>query len=216
MRVALGLCIVLSLFITPCLANELDGMHETRVKQLLVKPVHLVSKDVWHKIGVSEATNEVLISFVLDRDMREVYRLRSIQALAYFPGRKSHQFLWQVVHDRVMDDRYKLAALSTLGAGYQAEALMELSPFLREKSAFLREGAIRGLGFIRDPRVLPILRNHLHQESDLELRLLVEQSIEQVERAEAEDQKAREVKLLEQSNRALKLNSLGEGEGEGK
>ena len=212
MRLALCLWIVLSLFATPGLANELEGMHETRVKELLVKPVHLVSKDAWHQIGVPDATNEVLIAFVLNSDMREVYRIRSIQALAYFPGRRSHQFLWQVVHDRVLDGRYKLAALSTIGASYQVEALMELSPFLRETSAFLREGAIRGLGFIRDPRVLPILRNHLHQETDLDLRLLVEQSIKQVERAEAEDQREREMKLLEQSNRALKGNSLGEGE----
>ena len=85
---------------------------------------------------------------------------------------------------------------------------MELAPFLREKSVFLREGAIRGLGFIRDPRVLPILKNHLHQETNLELRLLVEQSIELVERAEEQDQQERELELLEQSNRALERGSM--------
>jgi len=215
MRNALTLWIVLLLAPSLAGAAELEGYHETRVKELLVKPVHLVSKDIWHGIGVPDVTNEVLIKFVLDRDMREVYRVRSIQALAYFPGRRSHQFLWQVVHDRVLDGRYKLAALSTIGAGYQVESLMELAPFLREKSTFLREGAIRGLGFIRDPRVLPILKNHLHQETDLELRLLVEQSIGQVERAEEQDQKDREVKLLEQSNRALKSSSSPE-QGENK
>ena len=186
-----------SLFAFPSFASEIEELHQGRIRGLLTKPVSSVTKETWFRVGNVETTNEVLIQMILDRDMREVYRLRALQALAYFPGRTSNQFLWQVVHDRSMKDSFKLASLISLGAAYQAEVLTDLSPFLRDESSALREGAIRGLGFIRDPRVLPILRNHLHQEKDLELRLMVEQSIRQVERAEAEEQAKREKEILE-------------------
>ena len=55
------------------------------------------------------------------------------------------------------------------------------------------------MGYIRDPRVLPILKNHLHQETDLDLRILVEQSIAEVEKAEAEEEKKRQKEMLEKS-----------------
>ena len=64
MRNALALWIVLLLAPSLAGAAELEGYHETRVKELLVKPVHLVSKDIWHGIGVPDVTNEVLIKFV--------------------------------------------------------------------------------------------------------------------------------------------------------
>lgn len=199
MRFGMSLLAVLFMLSDVAWANQLEKMHEARVKQLLTKPVHSVTKLTWFQVGDRETTNEILVSFVLDQEMREAYRLRSVQALAFFPGRKSHQFLWQVVHDRDLSERFKVAALVSLGAAYQAEVIMELSPFLREESRSLREGAIRGMGYIRDPRVLPILKNHLHQETDLDLRILVEQSIAEVEKAEAEEEKKRQKEMLEKS-----------------
>lgn len=199
MKLGMSLLAILFMLSDVAWANQLEKMHEGRVRQLLTKPVHTVSKLTWHQAGDQDTTNEILIRFVLDKEMREPYRLRSIQALAFFPGRRSHQFLWQVVHDRDLNERFKVAALVSLGAAYQAEVIMELSPFLREESRALREGAIRGMGYIRDPRVLPILKNHLHQEEDLDLRILVEQSIAEVQRAEAEEEKKRQQEMLEKS-----------------
>ena len=116
-----------------------------------------------------------------------------------------------MVHDRVLAGAFKRTALAALGAGFQAEVLLEISPYLRKEDPYLREGAIRGLGYIRDPRVLPILQNHVHQEQDLNLRILVEESIERVQRAERKQEQKQLNRLIEMGTRGDALMDGLEG-----
>ena len=179
---------ILALFACSAGATELQNSQEGAVRQLLLQPVTEITPAEWKQVGDREGINESLIQVALNGDYDDKLRLRALQALAVFPSRRSQQFLWQVVHDRVLAGAFKRTALAALGAGFQAEVLLEISPYLRKEDPYLREGAIRGLGYIRDPRVLPILQNHVHQEQDLNLRILVEESIERVQRAERHHQ----------------------------
>ncbi len=187
----------------PSIAAEIQTTQEDAVRRLLLRPVTQITAEQWQSVGDREGINESLIQLALNGDYDGKLRLRAIQALAVFPTRRSQQFLWQVVHDRVLDGSYKRTALAALGAGFQAAVLLELSPFLRKEDPQLREGAIRGLGYIRDPRVLPILQNHVHQEQDLTLRMLVEESIARVQEAER-------IHEQKQLNRLIEMGTQGD------
>ena len=152
-------------------------------------------------VGDREGINESLIQVALNGDYDDKLRLRALQALAVFRleeannscGKWCTTACWQVRSSG------RLSQLSELDS--RRSLARDLS-LLRKEDPYFAEGAIRGLGYIRDPRVLPILQNHVHQEQDLNLRILVEESIERVQRAERKQ---------EQNNSTVSLKWEPEG-----
>ena len=168
-------------------------LHHQRILKHLMSPVKQSTSREWRRMGPVADTNEMLLGHVYNIDMNELVRLRSVQALAFFPTKRTQQFLWQVVYDRDLSDSFKRMALTSLGGAFQETVMLELARFLKKESLPLRAGAIAGLGLVRDARVRGILEGHLPLETDLDLRMACERAIGQV----AEWEKTEERKRLE-------------------
>ncbi len=168
-------------------------LHHQRVLKQLSSPVKQSTVRDWRGLGNVADTNEVLIGHIYNIDISDLVRLRSVQALAFFPTKRTQQFLWQVVYDRDLTDDYKRMALTSLGAAFQGDVMLELARFLKKESGQLRAGAIAGLGLMRDVRARGILEGHLPDEQDIDLRMACERAIAQV----ATWEKGEELKRLE-------------------
>ena len=168
-------------------------LHHQRVLKQLASPVKQSTVRDWRGLGNLADTNEMLIGHVYDIDHSRLVRLRSVQALAFFPTKRTQQFLWQVVYDRDLKDEFKRMALTSLGAAFQGAVMLELARFLKKESEGLRAGAIAGLGLLRAERARGILEGHLPDEQDIDLRMACERAIAQV----ASWEKGEELKRLE-------------------
>ncbi|NUN15971.1 MAG: HEAT repeat domain-containing protein [Myxococcales bacterium] len=188
-RMVFSLILVLSMahlsLVSLTYAQSVTDLQSERLLALLRKPVDETTRLDWQRVGPDKDTNELLVQVAMNKDQPIVFRGRAIQAMAYFPTKRTHQFLWQATYERDLDNRLKKAALRSLGAAFQHEALFELSAFLTDSSAVIREGAVRGLGLIRDGRARTILENHLDKEENLDVRLATDEALRQVQRWEA-------------------------------
>lgn len=178
---------------SPAQAQMPRDLHHQRILKQLSSPVKQSTSRDWRGLGPFETTNELLIGHIYNIDLSDLLRLRSIQALAFFPTKRSQQFLWQVVYDRSLRDDYKRMALTSLGGAFQDSVMLELARFLKKESPALRAGAISGLGLVRDARARGILEGHLPDEPDIDLRMSCERAIAQV----AAWEKGEELRRLE-------------------
>jgi hypothetical protein len=188
-------------------AQQPRDLHKARVQSLLMQKIGEMDHLRWQRVGTPEKTWGILMEVVADRKSPSAIRLRALMAMRFFPVLETRQFLWGVVHDRIWTGSMKTAALASLGSAFQTDILQEISLYLREKDPALREGAIRGLGWIEDHRVRVLLENHLATEESLELRLNIEKAIERVKQWEKAKESTRRLRMLE--------NEIQEYSGEG-
>ena len=78
-------------------AENVEDLHRKRVMEILTKPIAQSTRAQW--LAVSDkgrSTNAMLVDISLDATLLRIYRLRAIQALAFFPTKQTHQVLWQM------------------------------------------------------------------------------------------------------------------------
>ena len=129
----------------------------------------------WERIGPD--ANRILVNLIEDGALRPSLRLKALASLAWFPSRRSRAVLTQKMHARRATAIERRVAMRTLALAFGVDAVDELRGFLRSPELVLREGAIRGLGFIRNERVKAILRAHLEVEQDLDLKVLTDEML---------------------------------------
>lgn len=167
-----------------------ENLLRKRLKEELRRPFERMSAERWSKVGPMEKVRDELIVVARERDAHPTVRSRALEALAFFPGKRTTQVLWQAVYERSADGAQKRAALRALGHVQGVDALSELTLMLRDGDADTRAGAILGLGAIRDPRVRHLLENQLDNEADLDVRLLVDRVVTAVRARDAAEEAA--------------------------
>jgi HEAT repeat protein len=167
-------------------AVALPQLQRERIIRLLATPVTQTTTVDWAAVGPAVDTNELLVELIYDQELARVYRVRAIEALAFFGTKRTKQVLWQLAYDRERDDLDRKLALRSLGGTFQGQVLFDLVGFLDEESAVLREGAVMGIGLIDDPRVTAILENRLYREETIRVRLAVERALQQSRERDAE------------------------------
>ena len=184
-------------------AQTVPSMQRERVIKLLQKPVSESTALDWARIGPRTDTNLILVDMIGEKELPRIYRARAIEALAFFPTKRSKQVLWELVYSREGDAVNQKLALRSLGATWQADALFDLVGFLDDPSPVLREGAVLGIGLVDDPRVTSILENRLYQETSITVRLAIEKALDQARANDIERARRQSSEILGRPPRTL-------------
>jgi HEAT repeat protein len=172
-------------------AQDTGGLRLERAMHELRRPFASMTPERWAKVGPAEAVAASLVHIYRDPSLDPPLRWRALEALAFFPSKRTTQVLWQVVYEKSVDARERAAALHALGWVLQREGLAEIGTFMMHPDPVVREGAARGLGGIRDARARSVLESHLDREPSIDVRLAIEESLAQLARWEAHVERRR-------------------------
>jgi HEAT repeat protein len=108
-------------------------------------------------------------------------RLRAIRALAEYPGTETSQTLAAILSDHQdatgIDTLYVRAAAASLAAVEGASSVPAIGPLLNHPSQDVRVTAARALAATKSAAAVPLLRDRLGEEPEIQVRLALSAAI---------------------------------------
>lgn len=177
---ALVLCVMGLSFASVATAQEGgDGQQSTvasRVEALLGGIEYVPTADDWKKIG-PEAADE-LRKIANDPSEAPSVRSRAISSLSHFPSAVNKDFLGKMLADKAQSSLLRRKALRSLSAGYGAESMELVGPYLKVEDKRLRESAIKALGSMKTVEAKTVLQERLSLEKAAYLKEMIQKSLQ--------------------------------------